>query len=158
MGYEIYDKLNFSVPISYTGDCYDRYLLRIEELRQSLAIILQVITEIPRGKVSIRNSKVVTPSRGELKSSMEALIHHFKLCSEGFSISRGEVYIGVEAPKGEFGVFLVADDSSTPYRCKIRAPGFTHLQGINYMAKGYLVADVVTIIGTLDLVLGEIDR
>jgi NADH dehydrogenase I D subunit len=157
-GYEVYDKLKFSVPISYGGDCYDRYLLRIEELRQSLAIISQVIVKMPKGKVKLRNSKIVAPMRKELKLSMEALIHHFKLFSEGFAISHGVTYVGVEAPKGEFGVFLVSDSSSTPYRCKIRAPGFIHLQGINYMAKGYLIADVVTIIGTLDLVLGEIDR
>jgi NADH-quinone oxidoreductase subunit D len=140
------------------GDCYDRYLLRIEELRQSNSLILQVLNTIPKGKIKVENYKIVPPLRFQTKSLMESLIHHFKIFSNGIFVNKGEAYIGVEAPKGEFGVYLVSNNSGIPYRCKIRAPGFTHLQTINYISKGHLIADVVTIIGTLDIVFGEIDR
>lgn len=155
MPYEVYSKIPFKVPYSKNGDCYDRYLLRIEEMRQSNQIILSVLNNIPAGHIRIENYKFVPPIRKETKVAMESLIHHFKLYSSGLIVSKGEVYLGVEAPKGEFGVYLVSDNSEIPYRCKIRAPGFTHLQAINYMAKGHLIADVVTIIGTLDIVFGE---
>jgi NADH:ubiquinone oxidoreductase subunit D len=158
MPYEIYSKLDFKVPYSFNGDCYDRYLLRIEELRQSNSIILQVLNNLPKGLIKSENYKIVPPSKFEAKKLMESLIHHFKLYSSGIVVATGETYVGIEAPKGEFGVFLVSDGSEIPFRCKIRAPGFTHLQAINYLAKGYLIADVVTIIGTLDIVFGEIDR
>ena len=156
--YEIYADLNFKVPYSLRGDCYDRYLLRIEELRQSTKIILQTLNKIPEGSIKIENHKISPPSKLNTKNSMEALIHHFKLFSGGIFVNQGEAYVGIEAPKGEFGVYLVSDGSEVPYRCKIRAPGFTHLQAMNFLAKGYLIADVVTIIGTLDIVFGEIDR
>ena len=154
----MYKKLNFLVPYSVNGDSYDRYLLRIEELKQSNYIILQILNKIPKGKIKIEDFKVVPPALRETKNIMEALIHHFKFYSNGFFINKSETYIGVEAPKGEFGVFLVSNGGEIPYRCKIRAPGVTHLQAINYMAKSHLIADVVTIIGTLDIVFGEIDR
>jgi NADH dehydrogenase (ubiquinone) Fe-S protein 2 len=156
--YEIYNKLNFIVPYSINGDCFDRYLLRIEELRQSSSIILQVLNNIPKGKIKIENYKIVAPFRSQTKKVMESLIHHFKLYSTGIVVNRGESYIGIEAPKGEFGIYLVSNNSEIPYRCKIRAPGFMHLQSINYFSKSHLIADVVTIIGTLDIVFGEIDR
>jgi NADH dehydrogenase (ubiquinone) Fe-S protein 2 len=156
--YETYSKISFKVPYSNNGDCYDRYLLRIEELRQSNQIILQVLNNIPAGKVRVEDYKLTAPTRKQTKTSMESLIHHFKLYSSGVIVPRGETYVGVEAPKGEFGVYLVADNTEIPYRCKIRTPGFMHLQAINYLAKGHLIADVVTIIGTLDIVFGEIDR
>ena len=156
--YEIYKKLNFTVPYSINGDCYDRYLLRIEELRQSNSLILQILNKIPKGKIKIENYKVVPPYRFQTKNLMESLIHHFKFYSSGLTVGLGEIYLGVEAPKGEFGVYLISDNSEIPYRCKIRAPGFMHLQAINYIVKGHLIADVVTIIGTLDIVFGEIDR
>lgn len=158
MPYEIYSKLKFKIPYSFNGDCYDRYLLRIEELRQSNCILLQILNNFPGGLVKIEDYKIVPPSKFETKKLMESLIHHFKLYSSGIIVTVGETYVGVEAPKGEFGVFLVSDGSEIPFRCKIRPPGFTHLQAMNYLAKGYLIADVVTIIGTLDIVFGEIDR
>jgi NADH:ubiquinone oxidoreductase subunit D len=156
--YECYDKLKFGIPFSSRGDCYDRYLLRIQEMRESLKIIFQTLKLISPGLIKFENYKLVSPSRKLLKNSMEVLIHHFKLYSEGFNLKKNESYIGVEAPKGEFGVYLVSDNSSKPYRCKIKAPGFIHLQTVNYLSKGHLIADVVTIIGTLDIVFGEIDR
>lgn len=156
--YEIYDKLDFAVPIGKNGDCYDRYLIRIEEMRQSLRIIFQVLNEIPTGPVKINDNKIINPSRMEIKQSMESLIHHFKYFSGGIQVPRGETYTAIEAPKGEFGVYLVSDGSSKPYRCKIRAPGFAHLQALNFMCQGHMIADVVTIIGTQDIVFGEIDR
>jgi NADH:ubiquinone oxidoreductase subunit D len=156
--YESYRKLKFKVPYSLNGDCYDRYLLRIEELRQSNSLILQVLNNMPKGKIKVENYKIVPPLRFQAKSLMESLIHHFKIFSNGIFVNKGEAYVGVEAPKGEFGVYLVSNNSGIPYRCKIRAPGFTHLQTINYISKGHLIADVVTIIGTLDIVFGEIDR
>lgn len=156
--YEVYSNLKFKVPYSFNGDCYDRYLLRIEELRQSTTIITQVLNSIPGGLVKVDNYKLTAPPRTKVKVLMESLIQHFKLYSSGFSVLRNETYVGLEAPKGEFGVFLVSNGLDKPYRCKLRAPGFMHLQVINYLAKGHLLADVVTIIGTCDVVFGEIDR
>jgi NADH:ubiquinone oxidoreductase subunit D len=156
--YERYSKIKFNVPISTSGDCYDRYILRIEEMRQSLIILEHCLEYIPKGLIKIENSKFNSPSRRDLKNSMESLIHHFKLYSEGFITPKGESYLGIEAPKGELGIYLVSNTTNYPYRCKIRAPGFIHLQSIDYIAKNLLIADVVTIIGTLDIVLGEIDR
>ena len=156
--YEIYSKIRFDIPIGTTGDCYDRYLLRIEEMRQSLGIIKQCLDLLPCGQIKIDNKKFTTPLRSDIKMSMEALIHHFKLYSEGLVIQKNSIYSSIEAPKGEFGVFLMSDNTSRPYRCKIKAPGFLHLQGLNLMSKNHLLADVVTIIGTQDIVFGEIDR
>jgi NADH dehydrogenase (ubiquinone) Fe-S protein 2 len=156
--YEVYDILQFSIPVGIEGDCFDRYLIRINEMRQSLKIIYQCINLIPEGIIKIDNRKIVPPPRKDMKSSMEALIHHFKLYSEGFHVPRGYMYQPVEAPKGEFGVFLVSNGKNKPYRCKIRAPGFAHLQTIDQMSKGHMLADLVTIIGTQDIVFGEVDR
>nr|QYJ09282.1 NADH dehydrogenase subunit 7 [Pleurosigma sp. mgcode 4] len=156
--YECYDKLDFDVPIGTHGDCYDRYLIRIFEMRQSIKIIEQCLNDIPYGTIKNNDTKITPPSRVELKSSMEALIHHFKIYTNGINIKANETYIGTEAPKGEFGVYLVSDNTNKPYRCKIKAPGFGHLQALNLMSKGHLIADVVTIIGTQDIVFGEVDR
>jgi len=156
--YEIYDTLNFRVPVGARGDCYDRYFLRMEEMRQSLSIISQTLNTMTAGPVRADNQKITPPSRLQLKQSMEALIHHFKLSTEGYTVNAGESYTAVEAPKGEFGVYLVANGTSKPYRCKIKAPGFLHLQGLDFMAQGHLIADVVTTIGTQDIVFGEVDR
>jgi len=156
--YEIYNQLTFKIPYSINGDCYDRYLLRIEELRQSNQLLLQVLNTIPKGSIKFENHKIIPPIRKQVKSLMESLIQHFKLYSSGIFVNKNEVYIGIEAPKGEFGIYLVSNNSEVPYRCKIRAPGFMHLQGMNYIAKGHLLADIVTIIGTCDVVFGEIDR
>jgi len=156
--YAIYDEIDFDIPIGKNGDCYDRYLLRVEEMKQSVKIIRQVLDNIPKGDVIIDDSRFSPPKRGEMKHSMEALINHFKLFTEGVRVPAGEVYTAVEAPKGEFGVYLVSDGSSKPYRCKIRAPGFSHLQGLDFMAKGHMLADLVACIATLDVVFGEIDR
>jgi NADH-quinone oxidoreductase subunit D len=156
--YEIYKELSFNVPVGLNGDCYDRYLMRMEEMRQSIHIILQCINKIPRGLIKSNDTKLVPPYRTNIKNSMESLINHFKYFSEGFKIPFGETYIGTEAPKGEFGVFVVSDGSNKPYRCKIKSPGFTHLQALNLMSKNLLIADVVAIIGTIDIVFGEIDR
>jgi NADH dehydrogenase (ubiquinone) Fe-S protein 2 len=156
--YEIYKNLNFCVPVGKNGDCYDRYLIRIEEMRQSLNIIEQCLNRIPQGPIKIDDKKIVPPAREIMKFSMESLIHHFKLYSEGFLVPAGEIYTAVEAPKGEFAVYLVSDGTNKPYRCRIHAPGFLHLQALNFMAKGHMIADVVTIIGTQDIVFGEIDR
>ncbi len=156
--YEIYNDLIFSIPIGRRSDCFDRYILRIEEMRQSLYIIEQCINKLPLGMVKANDYKVTPPSRFEMKNSMEPMVHHFKYYTEGFYIPPMLCYSSLEAPKGEFGVFLVSDGSNKPYRCKIRAPGFFHLQGIDFMAKDHLLADLVTIIGTQDIVFGEIDR
>ena len=156
--YDVYDRLEFDIPIGKHGDCYDRYLLRMEEMRQSLRIMRQCLNDMPEGPIKTEDRKIAPPPRAEMKRSMEALIHHFKLYTEGYRVPAGETYTAVEAPKGEFGVYLVADGSNKPYRCKIRAPGFAHLQGLDFMSKGHMLADVVTIIGTLDIVFGEIDR
>ncbi len=156
--YEVYDELNFQIPIGKNGDCFDRYLLRMEEMKQSIIIIKQVLDKISDGPVMVGNPRVAPPKRGDMKNSMEGLISHFKLYTEGVRVPEGEVYAAVEAPKGEFGVYLVSDGSSKPYRCKIRAPGFAHLQGIDFMTKGHQLADLVACIATLDVVFGEIDR
>jgi NADH dehydrogenase (ubiquinone) Fe-S protein 2 len=156
--YEVYDKMTFDVPVGTNGDCYDRYLIRIEEMRQSLRIINQVINMLPAGPIKTDDKKITVPSRVNMKQSMESLIHHFKLYTEGYSVPAGETYTATEAPKGEFGVYLVSNGSSRPYRCKLRAPGFSHLSALDFMAKGHMVADVVTIIGTQDIVFGEVDR
>jgi NADH dehydrogenase (ubiquinone) Fe-S protein 2 len=156
--YEVYEKLSFNVPVGTAGDCYDRYLIRVQEMRESLSIILQCLNDMPEGPVKSTDTKYVAPSRFSMKNDMESLIHHFKFFTEGFNIPPGQVYQAVEAPKGEFGVFLVSDGSGRPYRCKIRAPGFAHLQGLDVMARGHMLADVVTIIGTQDIVFGEVDR
>ena len=156
--YEVYSKIDFEIPVGKNGDCYDRYLVRIGEMRQSIHIILQCINQMPEGLIKVDDKKITPPSRREIKTSMEALIHHFKLYSKGFTIEPNETYVSAEAPKGEFGVYLVSDGSNKPYRCKIKAPGFAHLQGLNFMSKGHMIADVVTIIGTQDIVFGEIDR
>jgi NADH dehydrogenase (ubiquinone) Fe-S protein 2 len=156
--YEIYNSLNFKIPVGSNGDCYDRYLIRIEEMRQSIKIVNQAINLIEQGPIKTTNTKITPPSRAEMKTSMEAMIHHFKFYTEGFIVPTGETYTYTEAPKGEFGVYLISNNTSRPYRCKIKAPGFAHLQGLNVMCKNHLIADVVTIIGTQDIVFGEIDR
>jgi NADH-quinone oxidoreductase subunit D len=156
--YEVYSELDFDIPIGKNGDCYDRYLVRVEEMRQSIKIIQQVIEKMPEGPVKTSDRKISPPPRAEMKTSMEALIHHFKLFTEGYHVPAGETYAAVEAPKGEFGVYLVADGSNKPYRCRIKAPGFAHLQGLDFMTKGHMLADVVAVIGTQDIVFGEIDR
>jgi NADH-quinone oxidoreductase subunit D len=156
--YDVYAEMDFDVPVGKTGDCYARYLVRIEEMRQSLRIIHQCITEMPDGSVLAENNKIAPPHRGEMKNSMEALIHHFKLYTEGFHVPEGESYTAVEAPKGEFGVYLVADGSNKPYRCKIRAPGFYFMAALDHLSRGHMLADSVAIIGSLDVVFGEIDR
>ena len=156
--YEVYDLINFDIPVGKNGDCYDRYLVRMEEMRQSVNIIIQCLNQIPCGEIKTDDRKITPPSRKEMKQSMESLIHHFKLFSEGTSILPGETYTAIEAPKGEFGVYLVSNGTNKPYRCKIKAPGFAHLQGLDMMSKGHMIADVVTIIGTQDIVFGEVDR
>jgi NADH-quinone oxidoreductase subunit D len=156
--YEIYGELDFQIPIGKNGDCYDRYLVRMEEMRQSLKLIVQCLEKLEPGPVVVDDPKIAPPRRGQMKASMEAMIHHFKLYTEGYKVPAGETYTAVEAPKGEFGVFLVADGTNRPYRCKIRAPGFAHLQGLDFMSRGHMLADVSAIIGTLDVVFGEIDR
>lgn len=156
--YEVYSELDFSIPIGNSGDCYDRYLVRVEEMRQSLIILEQAINFLESGPIKTNDYKVCPPSRTEMKTSMEAVIHHFKFFTEGIILPYGETYSATEAPKGEFGVYLVSNNTDKPYRCKIKAPGFGHLQALNNMAKGHMIADVVTIIGTQDIVFGEIDR
>ena len=160
--YECYSELEFDIPIGKNGDCYDRYCIRMEEMRQSVRIMKQcvakLLSEEGRGPISSTDGKVVPPKRGEMKRSMEALIHHFKLHTEGFHVPAGEVYSAVEAPKGEFGVYLVSDGSNKPYRCRIRAPGFAHLQAMDFMCRGHMLADVSAILGSLDIVFGEVDR
>jgi NADH dehydrogenase (ubiquinone) Fe-S protein 2 len=156
--YEIYSELDFSIPLGNNGDCYDRYLIRVEEMRQSIRIIEQSINLINSGSIKNSNFKLGTSTRTEMKSSMEATIHHFKFFTEGFILPFGETYTATEAPKGEFGVYLISNNTDKPYRCKIKAPGFGHLQALNDMSVGHMIADVVTIIGTQDIVFGEIDR
>ena len=156
--YEVYDSLDFDIPVGTNGDCYDRYLVRVNEMRQSIRIINQCLNKIPEGPIKVDNNKISVPSKLYMKQSMESLIHHFKLYTEGFSILPRETYAAIEAPKGEFGVFLVSNGTNKPYRCKVRAPGVFHLQGLDYMSKGHMLADVVTIIGTQDIVFGEVDR
>jgi NADH dehydrogenase I D subunit len=156
--YEIYDKINFNIPIGKNGDCYDRYLIRIEEMKESLKIIEYCLHYLPEGPVKVNDFKIMPPARSIMKYSMEALIHHFKLYTEGYCIPTGEAYFVVEAPKGEFGIYIKSNNTNKPYRCRIKAPGFLHLQGLDFMSKGHMLADVVTIIGTQDIVFGEIDR
>ena len=160
--YECYPEMDFDIPIGKNGGCYDRYLIRMEEMRQSTSIMKQCIAKLRapdgQGPVAPQHNKIFPPRRGEMKRSMEALIHHFKLYTEGFRVLAGEVYAAVEAPKGEFGVYLVSDGTNQPYKCKIRAPSFAHLQAMDFLSCGHLLADVSAIIGSLDIVFGEIDR
>jgi NADH-quinone oxidoreductase subunit D len=160
--YECYAELEFDIPVGKNGDCYDRYCIRMEEMRQSVRIMKQCIARLRspdgQGPVNVANNKVVPPKRGEMKRSMEALIHHFKLYTEGFHVPAGEVYAAVEAPKGEFGVYLVADGTNKPYKCKIRAPGFAHMQAMDFLCRGHMLADVSAILGSIDIVFGEVDR
>lgn len=150
--------MDFKVPIGTKGDCYDRYLLRIQEMRESLSIIMQCLNQMPEGPIKSNNYKIAAPSKTYMKNSMESLIHHFKLFTEGYSVPKGEVYTAVEAPKGEFGVYLISDGANKPYRVKIRAPGFAHLASMSEMVVGHMLADVVAVMGTQDIVFGEIDR
>lgn len=156
--YDVYDKMDFDIPVGKTGDCYARYMVRMEEMKQSLKIMRQCLHEMPGGPVKSDDYKVTAPPREEMKKSMEALIHHFKLFTEGYHVPAGETYTAVEAPKGEFGVYLVADGTNRPYKCHIRAPGFAHLAGLDFMSRGHMLADTVAIIGSMDIVFGEIDR
>jgi NADH-quinone oxidoreductase subunit D len=156
--YEVYDRMDFDIPVGKAGDCYDRYLIRIIEMRESVKIMKQCIREMPAGLVRVDDRKVSPPPRAEMKRSMEALIHHFKLFTEGVRVPAGETYTAVEAPKGEFAVYIVADGTNKPYRCKIRPPGYVHLQALDMMSKGHMMADVVANIGSIDIVFGEIDR
>ena len=156
--YECYDQLEFKVPVGKNGDCYDRYICRIEEMRESVKIINQCLSKMPKGPVKSPDGKITPPPKKEIKESMEALIHHFKLFTEGYRVDQDEIYTAVEAPKGEFGVYLISDGSNKPYKCKIRAPGFSHLQAMDYLIKGHMLADVPAVLGSLDIVFGEIDR
>jgi NADH-quinone oxidoreductase subunit D len=160
--YECYAELDFDIPVGKNGDCYDRYCIRMEEMRQSVSIMKQCLERLRSpdggGPVSVLDNKIAPPRRAEMKRSMEALIHHFKLYTEGFHVPAGETYAAVEAPKGEFGVYLVADGSNKPYKCKVRAPGFAHLQGMDFLCRGHMLADVSAILGSLDIVFGEVDR
>ena len=156
--YEVYDRMDFLVPVGKNGDCWDRYLVRMAEIRESLKIMRQCLEQMPEGPVRVQDYKITPPPRALMKSSMEALIHHFKLYTEGVRVPAGEVYAAVESGKGEFGVYLVSDGTNKPYRCKIRSPGYVHLQALDFMSKGHQLADVVAIIGSLDIVFGEIDR
>ena len=156
--YDVYAEMDFDVPVGKSGDCWSRYLVRVEEMRKSLRIMKQALDKMPAGPVMVDDHKVAPPPRREMKASMEALIHHFKLYTEGYHVPAGETYVGVEAPKGEFGVYIVADGSNRPYRCKIRSPGYAFLQGLDFLTRGHMLADVVAIIASTDLVFGEIDR
>ena len=156
--YEVYNKLKFDIPVGKQGDCFDRYQVRVEEMKQSLNIILQCIDRIPKGIVMVKNNKITPPKRKSMKQSMESLIHHFKIFTEGYKVPKGETYTAVEAPKGEFGVYLISDGTNKPYKCKIRAPGFAHLQAMDFCSKGHMLADIVAILGSMDIVFGEIDR
>jgi NADH-quinone oxidoreductase subunit D len=156
--YEIYGELDFEIPVGKNGDSYDRYLIRVEEMRQSIRLINQCIEKMPEGEVHTSDPRISPPKRGEMKHSMESLINHFKLFTEGYQVKAGEAYGCVEAPKGEFGVYVISDGSNKPHRCRVRAPGFAHLQGLEFMVKGHMLADVVTVISTQDIVFGEVDR
>jgi NADH-quinone oxidoreductase subunit D len=156
--YAMYDQVEFDVAIGRNGDCYDRYLVRMVEMRESVKIIRQCLQKMKPGPVKIEDRKFTAPPRHEMKRSMEALIHHFKLYTEGFHVPAGATYTVTETPKGEFGVYLVADGTNKPYRCKIRAPGFAHLQAMDFLCRGYMLADVSAILGSLDIVFGEVDR
>ncbi|WP_299327403.1 NADH-quinone oxidoreductase subunit D [Parasphingopyxis sp.] len=156
--YEVYDRMEFDVPVGTNGDCYDRMMVRVEEIRQSARIMRQCINDMPDGPIASFDRKIVPPKRGEMKQSMEALIHHFKLYTEGFHVPAGEVYVATESPKGEFGVYLVADGTNKPYRCKIRPTAFSHLQAMDFMCRGHMLADATAILGAIDVVFGECDR
>ncbi len=156
--YECYEALEFDIPVGKNGDCFDRYLVRVEEMRQSIHIMRQCLEQMPAGPVVVQDHKLTPPRRAEMKTSMEALIHHFKLYTEGYHVPAGETYTAVEAPKGEFAVYLVADGTNRPYRCKIRAPGFAHLAAMDFMCRGHMLADSVAILGSMDIVFGEVDR
>ena len=156
--YDCYDQFEFKIPIGKNGDCYDRYLCRIDEMRESIKIINQCIAKLPKGPVKTMDGKISPPSKKDIKESMEALIHHFKLFTEGYRVNKDEIYTAVEAPKGEFGVYLISDGSNKPYKCKIRAPGFSHLQAMDYLIKGHMLADVPAVLGSMDIVFGEVDR
>ncbi len=156
--YDVYDRMDFEIPVGTRGDCYDRFMVRVEEVRQSAKIMKQCLAEMPSGPIASDDRKVVPPKRAEMKQSMEALIHHFKLYTEGFHVPAGEVYVATESPKGEFGVYLVSDGSNKPYRCKIRPTAFSHLQAMDFMSKGHMLPDVTAIIGAIDVVFGECDR
>ena len=156
--YECYNQFDFKIPIGKNGDCYDRYLCRIEEMKESVKIINQCLSSLPKGPIKSLDGKLSPPPKKELKESMEALIHHFKLFTEGYRVDQDEIYVAVEAPKGEFGVYLISDGTSKPYKCKIRAPGFSHLQAMDYLIKGHMLADVPAVLGSMDVVFGEIDR
>jgi NADH-quinone oxidoreductase subunit D len=156
--YEVYERMDFDIPVGRNGDCFDRYLVRIAEMRESLKIMAQCLEQMPPGPVKVQDHKITPPKRAELKRSMESLIHHFKLYTEGFHVPAGETYAAVEAPKGEFGVYLVADGTNRPYRCRIRASGFPHLAALEFMSKGHMLPDIPAIIGSIDIVFGEIDR
>ncbi|WP_417609210.1 NADH-quinone oxidoreductase subunit D [Parasphingorhabdus sp.] len=156
--YDVYDRMEFDVPVGTSGDCYDRFMVRVEEVRQSARIMRQCLNEMPDGPVSSTDRKIVPPKRGEMKQSMEALIHHFKLYTEGFHVPAGEVYVATESPKGEFGVYLVSDGTNKPYRCKIRPTAFSHLQAMDFMTKGHMLPDATAILGAIDVVFGECDR
>ena len=156
--YDCYDQFEFKIPIGKNGDCYDRYLCRIDEMRESIKIINQCIAKLPKGPVKTLDGKISPPSKKDIKESMEALIHHFKLFTEGYRVNKDEIYTAVEAPKGEFGVYLISDGSNKPYKCKIRAPGFSHLQAMDYLIKGHMLADVPAVLGSMDIVFGEVDR
>ena len=156
--YDCYEQMEFKIPIGKNGDCYDRYLCRIEEMKESVKIINQCLDIMPKGSIKTEDGKITPPPKDQIKESMEALIHHFKLFTEGYRVNKSEIYTAVEAPKGEFGIYLVSDGTNKPYKCKIRAPGFSHLQAMDYLIKGHMLADVPAILGSLDIVFGEIDR
>ena len=156
--YDCYNLIDFKIPVGKNGDCYDRYLCRIEEMRESVKIINQCLLNIPKGPIKTNDGKISPPPKKDLKESMEALIHHFKLFTEGYRVDKDEIYTAVEAPKGEFGVYLISDGTSKPYKCKIRAPGFSHLQAMDYLIKGHMLADVPAVLGSMDIVFGEVDR
>jgi NADH-quinone oxidoreductase subunit D len=156
--YECYEQLKFKIPVGINGDCYDRYLCRIEEMKESISIIKQCFGLMPKGPVKSFDGKITPPPKKEIKQSMEALIHHFKLFTEGYRVDKDEIYTAVEAPKGEFGIYLISDGTNKPYKCKIRAPGFSHLQAMDYLIKGHMLADVPAVLGSMDIVFGEVDR
>lgn len=156
--YDVYDRMEFDIPVGTRGDCYDRFMVRVEEVRQSARIMKQCLNEMPDGPVLTLDRKVAPPKRGEMKQSMEALIHHFKLFTEGYHVPAGEVYVATESPKGEFGVYLVSDGTNKPYRCKVRPTAFSHLQAMDFMSKGHMLADITAILGAMDIVFGECDR
>ncbi|WP_447725407.1 NADH-quinone oxidoreductase subunit D [Sphingomonas koreensis] len=156
--YDVYDRMDFEIPVGTRGDCYDRFMVRVEEVYQSARIMKQCLNEMPGGPIASLDRKVVPPKRAEMKSSMEALIHHFKLYTEGFHVPAGEVYVATESPKGEFGIYMVSDGSNKPYRCKIRPTAFSHLQAMDFMSRGHMLADITAILGAMDIVFGECDR